>query len=136
MSKPHPVRAAGWAAVNFETNNRGAFIRGSDLPPTWPASAWSDTSGHEQMAAPKVFVLHRSRWEYRPRRARTSAPTWRGSMKFWREKIPPANIPLEVRAELERYGEIAVQMALTHPFDVPTSPMFSFRHEHHQHALA
>jgi hypothetical protein len=55
-------------------------------------------------------------------------------MHWWRRNV--ANIPPDIRRELERHGELAVQVALTHPFDVPTSPMFSLRHEHREHALA
>jgi hypothetical protein len=54
----------------------------------------------------------------------------------WRRKVQKANIPPEIRHELERHGELAVQMALTHPFDVPTSPLSSMRHKHREHALA
>jgi hypothetical protein len=47
-----------------------------------------------------------------------------------------AEIPQEVRDELESHGVIAIQVALTHPEDVPTSPLYSMRHEHRHHALA
>jgi hypothetical protein len=57
-------------------------------------------------------------------------------MCWWRRKSRGANIPADVRRELESYGVTAVQVALTHPFDVPTSPMFSLRHEHREHVLA
>jgi hypothetical protein len=58
-------------------------------------------------------------------------------MMIWRrQKIRRADIPPDVRRELEGYGELAVQAALSHPFDVPTSPMFSLRHEHKEHTLA
>jgi hypothetical protein len=47
-----------------------------------------------------------------------------------------ADIPQAIRDELESHGETAIQVALTHPFDVSTSPLFSIRHEHRKDALA
>jgi hypothetical protein len=55
-------------------------------------------------------------------------------MFWWRRK--KADIPQGIRDELEKHGVVAIQVALTHPFDVPTSPLFSIRHEHRHHALA
>jgi hypothetical protein len=55
---------------------------------------------------------------------------------MWRRKVKRANIPLEIRREFERHGDLAIQMALTHPFDVPTSPLHSVRKEHREYALA
>jgi hypothetical protein len=57
-------------------------------------------------------------------------------MRFFRRKQRIDSIPPEVRRDLERHGELTIQTALSHPFDVPTSPLFSFRHEHKEHALA
>jgi hypothetical protein len=54
---------------------------------------------------------------------------------FWGRR-KRAEIPLEIRDELESHGVIAIQVALTHPQDVPNSPLHSLRHEHRQYALA
>jgi len=60
----------------------------------------------------------------------------KGLAMWRRQKAQRANIPPEIRRELERYGELAVQAGLVSAFDVPTSPMYSFRHEHREHVLA
>jgi len=56
---------------------------------------------------------------------------------WWRwRKVRPANIPADLRDELERYGELAVATALARGFDVPTSPMFTLVRDRRDDTLA
>jgi hypothetical protein len=55
---------------------------------------------------------------------------------IWRRASEQANIPREVRCELERHGEMLVQLALIQPQDVPTSPLHDIQYADRDHALA
>ena len=55
---------------------------------------------------------------------------------MFRRRRKRAEIPQAIRDQLESHGVIAIQVALTHPFDVETSPLYSIRHENREHALA